>query len=138
MPRDFFAPRVTFTYPKRESQTVGPQPKLRVDLNDGDISELQVDFETAEFKLDGQQILPFCNLRSKLDTTAKLGPKRIFEKSNLTYRPSTPLASGFHTLSIQVSDYGGRRTDRTISFRVESRSHDDEERESDAEAERDD
>jgi hypothetical protein len=92
------------------------RPKIEIELEDGDISQTQVNLSKLIFTLDGQDLTDVMKVKSTINTSGQLGP--TFEKLQLTYRPATPLSIGLHTVYVKAIDYGGHASEKTWRFYV--------------------
>lgn len=119
-------PEVTIRSPKSDHQT-GPRPKIRVVCTVEDYRQLGINVGGLQLKLDGQDLRPVLEVRTKYDTSLK--PNRPYERMLLIARPPQRLSPGRHTITLEVPG-GNSVARRTWSFRV-SRDRDDAEDECD-------
>ncbi|MEW6282063.1 MAG: hypothetical protein AB1758_25890 [Candidatus Eremiobacterota bacterium] len=96
-------PQVTIRAPRPGHRT-GPRPKIRVEIAVGDYRVPQVNLGALEWTLDGQDLKPVMEVRSKIDRSLRLD--RPFEQLRLTARPAQRLSGGTHTVSLVVPTAG--------------------------------
>ena len=99
-------PTVRVKRPK-DGRSIGPRPKIRIELNSGDFTYSKIDIQQSKFLLDGQDLKPV--LRMRLKTLENLTPGKPFQRILLSGRPAQALSRGRHTLEIvaRVSQYRG-------------------------------
>ncbi len=114
--RDETPPRLEVIAPRRGVTMSDRQPKLEIHLEDGDLTQSQVDLGGTEFRLDGQDVLEQAEIRSILNPSGRPGP--TFEKLQITWRPAQPLASGLHQVAIAVRDVAGNQARDSWSFTI--------------------
>lgn len=99
---------------KPSGRQTGQQPKIVVEISDGDFREPQLDWSELQFRLDGQDLKPMMETRSKFDTKMREG--KIFERLRLKYRPSQALAPGGHTIEVVAQTHGYRPQDNGLGL----------------------
>ena len=99
---------------KPSGRQTGQQPKIVVEISDGDFREPQLDWSELQFRLDGQDLKPLMETRSKFDTKMREG--KIFERLRLKYRPSQALAPGSHTIEVVAQTHGYRPQDNGLGL----------------------
>ncbi len=92
-------PDITIKKPRPDSQT-GPRPKIRVECTAGDYRQSYIDVEKIQLKLDGQDLRPVMEVRSKYDPSLRLN--QPFERMLLIARPTQRLSPGRHTITLEV------------------------------------
>lgn len=117
-PQDKTPPRISSIQPGVGSIIGDKQPLIETDLNDGDITEMQIDTSRLHLFLDNMDITSSLVVTSNIDRSAHIGPGNPFESLSLIYRPPTALASGMHNLSITVPDFAENVLSYTWSFTV--------------------
>lgn len=107
-------PVVKLISPKPNQRT-GPRPSLRLNVNGGDFYHTGLDLQTegTRFRLDGRDILPELDVRSRLFPIRKAGHPT--EKYRIRFRPSQPLTKGLHTFEVVLiaGGYQGTGPGRT-------------------------
>lgn len=114
--RDETAPRLQVVAPRRGVTMADRRPKIEVHLEDGDLTESQVDLGEAEIRIDGTNILDQAEIRSIVNPSGRPGP--TFEKLQITWRPPQPLAVGLHRVEIKVEDNAGNQAREEWSFTI--------------------
>jgi hypothetical protein len=115
-PHDIAPPSIRPIAPHDGLQIGETQPKIEIEIEDGDISQTQVDLSKFLFTLDSQDLTDVMKVKSTINTSGQLGP--TFEKLQLTYRPATPLSIGLHTVYVKATDYGKNASEKTWRFYV--------------------
>jgi len=118
-PADQRAPRITKAKPEGNA---GPRSDVVARLNDGDVSETQVNLTSLKVTLDGTDITSQLQLRSR--TSRKVKPGTPFQKIKVRYCPLQPLAAGSHVVVLNVSDLAGNPAEHSWSFSVNPKQHD--------------
>jgi hypothetical protein len=102
--------------PQNGAVVSGSGAALIATAHDGDIRSRQVEMRDSVVELDGQDILPSCDLDYRIDPGGA-----TFATLELRYTPPVPLAPGPHTYRVAVRESGeGQITERVINFTVDN------------------
>lgn len=100
------APTLAFTYPTAGAYITNATPAIKFKVTDNDSG---VNPDTIVIKVDGAKVT------TAFTKTAMTGGYEC------TYTPTTALADGAHTVSIEASDYDGNAASaKTVSFTVDT------------------
>jgi hypothetical protein len=116
IPRDKSNPIIRPIAPHEDLEIGETKPKIEIELEDGDISQSQVELAKLVFTLDGRDLTNDMKVKSQLNTSGQLGP--TFEKLRISYRPPTPLSIGFHTVYVKAYDVFKHSSEKTWRFYV--------------------
>ncbi len=117
-------PEVDIRSPK-PGHKCGSRPHIRFDIRTGDYRYAQPWHPVIT--LDGQNLTPEFELQSKYDLKSRTGPNKYFVQQRYSFRPSTALAPGRHTVRVQVDIHPKEtayKTDVTWEFFVQPGSND--------------
>lgn len=121
-PPDQTPPRIRQVHP---NHSAGPHSDITAMLNDGNISESQINLASLKLMVDGTDVTSQVALSVRTSRQVKLGRGQIFQKIKVRYRPPQPLSIGIHTVDLTVSDLAGNAADKSWSFNVHPRAGDD-------------
>lgn len=115
-PSDKTPPTIRPIAPRKDNSIGDTHPKIEVELEDGDISQTQVDLSKLIFTLDGEDLTNKMTVSSQINTSGQLGP--VFEKIRIEYRPTIALAPGEHSVYVKAANAKGQSSEKTWCFIV--------------------
>lgn len=114
--RDETPPRLDVVGPRRGVTMADRHPKVEIHVEDGDLTEAQLDLGETEIRVDGVNILDHAEIRSLVNPSGRPGP--TFEKVQITWRPPQPLSPGLHRVEVEVADNAGNKARDEWSFTI--------------------
>jgi hypothetical protein len=133
-PHEKFPPSIRLISPEEERCTGGEHCyKIIVELDDGDISQFQIDLSKLVFTMDEEDLIDKMRVSSTINQSCRVctdghghhkhdrcddNDDTTFEKIRLEYQTSAALTKGSHTIYVKAMDVVNNTTEKNWTFHV--------------------